>query len=122
MYMAWRAREALHGLARGLMALMLLLIVRRLDDAFELFSQTETLILSSAVVMIVLLDVSRIYQAREVYRIYAVNRKRRMAELEEMRRRDEKFSGSWDTLTRFGFDMSQSVYHVDKPIEVKRDR
>lgn len=121
-YMAWRARAALNGLGRGVILLMLLLIVRRVDDAFHVLSDVETVILSSIVVIVVFIDVYHIYQARDAYRIYLTNRHKRMAELEAMREQSEKVSGNWDTLVRFGFDvnqMSQSVYHVEKPIEVK---
>lgn len=120
-YMAWRARAALNGLGRGLMLLMLLLIMRRVDDAFHVLSDVETVILSSVVVIVVFVDVYRIYQARDAYRVYLANRHKRMAELEAMRNQDEKQSGDWDSLVRFGFDMSQSVYHVERPIEVKHD-
>lgn len=120
-YMAWRARAALNGLGRGLMLLMILLILRRVDDAFHVLSDVETVILSSVVVIVVLVDVYRIYEARDAFKLYLLNRHQRMIELEELRRKDETHSGDWDTLTRFGFDMGQSVYHVKKPIEVKHD-
>lgn len=42
--------------------------------------------------------------------------------LEKMRHYEESKHGhNWDNLVRFGFDMSQSVYHVERPIEVKHD-
>lgn len=84
LYMLWRARQALNGLGRSMILLIVLLIVRRLDDALQVLDGMGVLILSSAVVLVVAYDVFQIYRAREVYALYLQNRKRRIAELEKM--------------------------------------
>lgn len=84
LYMTWNARAALNGLGRGLMLLFVLLIVRRIDDAFHILSEIETLILSSAVVIVVTYDIYHIYKAREVYALYLRNRQERIEKLEAM--------------------------------------
>ena len=87
-YMIVQARYALNGLTRGLILLCVLLIVRRIDDVFHIFDETATAILSSAVVLVFFLDVYKLYQERKVYALYLFNRRKRMAELDEMSRED----------------------------------
>ncbi len=85
-YMVWRARQALNGLGRGMLLLFVLLIIRRLDDAFHVLDNTGVLLLSSAVVLIVAYDVHRIYKERETYVLYLQNRRKRIADLEMLRK------------------------------------
>lgn len=88
LYMLWRARQALNGLGRGMMLLIVLLIIRRLGDAFHVLGNTDILLLSSAVVLIVTYDVYRIYKARHIYALYLSNRQQRIAELEELHKHE----------------------------------
>lgn len=84
LYMTWRARKAMNGLVRGMMLLFLLLIVRRIDDAFSIFDNTGILILSSLVVIVITFDVYQIYKMRWLYALYLENRRTRIDELEKM--------------------------------------
>ncbi len=84
LYMLWKARKATNGLGRGMMLLFVLLIVRRLDDAFSILNDTGVLILSSLVVAVIVFDVYKIYSMRELYSLYLENRKARIDELERI--------------------------------------
>lgn len=96
-YMTWRVRHEISGLARGLIALFALLIVRRLDDAFGILDATATLILSSAVVIVVADDLYHIYKMRETLKASRILRRQREAELEAIRERSEQLARkSWD--------------------------
>ncbi len=95
-YMTWKARLALNGLGRGLILLFLLLVVRRIDDAFQILNDVGTLVLSSTVVALVAYDIFQIYRARHVYEIYWRTRKARIEELERQRARHEPIPGDWD--------------------------
>lgn len=96
-YMTWRVRFVLNGLARGLIALFVLLIVRRVDDAFGILDTTATLILSSAVVIVVADDLYQIYRMRETLKAALLLRQKRVAELEADRYKAEQLAGkSWD--------------------------
>lgn len=96
-YMTWRVRFALSGLARGLIALFILLIVRRVDDAFGVLSAAETVILSTAVVIVVADDLYYLYKMRETLQVSHLMRKQREAKLEAARKRSEELAGkSWD--------------------------
>ncbi len=94
-YMTWRARKALNGLARGLILLLLLLIARRIDDAFRVFTEEQILILSSAVVAVIAIDIYAVYRERAIYAEYLRRRKERIAELEAMRQKSEEHK-RWD--------------------------
>lgn len=87
-YMIIQARHALNGLSRGLILLCLLLVIRRIDDVFQIFDQMATTVLSSAVVVVFFLDIYKLYQEREIYALYLFNRRKRMAELDEMSKAD----------------------------------
>jgi hypothetical protein len=82
LYMIWRVRLILNGLARGFVALILLLILRRSDDALHWMDETEILLLSSAVVLIVAYDIFQLYRNREIYAFYFRNREQRIEDLE----------------------------------------
>jgi len=83
--MTWRVRRALNGLGRGLILLLLLLIVRRVDDMLGYLDSLGALILSSTVVAVVTYDIYQIYKARDVYALYLRNRQERISKLEELR-------------------------------------
>lgn len=89
-YMIWQARAALNSLARGLILLCILLIIRRIDDVFNIFDQVATTILSSIVVTILFMDIYKLYKEREVYALYLRNRQKRIDALEEMRSHSEQ--------------------------------
>lgn len=81
-YMVFRARHAINGLARGVFLLLLLLIVRRVNDAFGILDETGVLILSSGVVVILMFDIWQVYKDRTIYAEYLRNRQKRIDELE----------------------------------------
>lgn len=97
-YMTWRSRYALNGLTRGIILLLLLLIARRINDAFGVFDSVAILILSSAVVLLIAADLYYIYRQRDIYAMYQANWRKRIAELENQRRAAEARS-SWDDET-----------------------
>lgn len=84
LYMVWRARKATNGLGRGMMLLFILLIVRRLDDAFGILDDFGVLILSSLVVMVITFDIYQLYKMRGLYTLYLENRQERIAALEKL--------------------------------------
>jgi hypothetical protein len=94
-YMAWMARKAINGLSRGLILLCLLLIVRRIDDVFGILDTPATLILSSAVALVLLFDMYSIYKNREIYALYLENRKKRIDDLEAQREKAERNDHNW---------------------------
>jgi ABC-type multidrug transport system permease subunit len=81
-FMIWKARQATNGLGRGMLLLLFLLILRRVDDAFSILDDTGVLILSSLVVMVIVFDVYQIYKMRGLYALYFANRQERIDELE----------------------------------------
>jgi hypothetical protein len=83
-YMTWHVRRILSGMAPGLIGLLVLLIVRRLDDAFDVLDTTATLVLSSLVVILVTYDLYKLFRMRHVYSVYFQNRQRRIDDLERM--------------------------------------
>lgn len=83
-------RKAINGLARGLVLLAILLIVRRIDDMTGFLGETGTLVLSSIVVIVFFLDILKIHQARWVYLLWHEARKKRIDELEAMRKPSNK--------------------------------
>ena len=97
-YMVARARRALNGLARGLVLLLLLLIVRRIDDMFLILDNLQTMILSTAVVVVITYDIYQIYSRRDVFEFYLENRKKRIEQLEQLRRAAEARK-RWDDET-----------------------
>lgn len=109
LYMVYQSRAALNGLTRGLsallvmlIALMVLLSVRRLDDAFNIFNESATLILSSivalmsiSIVLLVTLDLHYLYRNRELFALYQRNRQKRIQQLEDMRAQNERIGSMW---------------------------
>lgn len=109
LYMVYKSRAALNGLTRGLsallvmlMALMVLLIVRRLDDAFGILNSSATLILSSVValmsvsiVMLVTIDLHYLYRNRGLYIWWKRNQQERINEYESMREKSERIGSMW---------------------------
>ncbi len=85
-FMVFRIRKMLNGLARGLILLFVLLIARRVDDIWGVYTNAQTAILSSAVVAVVAYDIWQIYRARKVYALYFRNRQKRITELESLRK------------------------------------
>lgn len=93
---AMRSRKALNGLARGLVALALLLIVRRIDDVLgQHLNDVSILVLSSVVVIVFWLDVKRIDDARDLYALWQQARKQREHDLETRRANSEQRAGAW---------------------------
>jgi hypothetical protein len=88
-------RKAINGLARGLVLLAILLIVRRIDDMAGVLGETGTLVLSSVVVAVFFLDVWKIHRARWLYLLWSEARQKRIAELEKMRAPSDSAS-AWD--------------------------
>ena len=95
LYMTWRSKRALNGMARGMMLLMLLLIVRRVDDMTGILDNLQTMILSSAVVVLVTYDIYAVYRQRDVFAMYLENRKKRIDEMENQRKASEARK-KWD--------------------------
>lgn len=109
LYMVYKSRAALNGLTRGLsallvmlIALMVLLSVRRLDDAFNIFNESATLILSSivalmsiSIVLLVTIDLHYLYRNRELFALYQRNRQARIQSLEDMRAQSERIGSMW---------------------------
>lgn len=94
-YMAWRSRRALNGLANVMLILYAFLIIRRLDDMARNPEDVGIFILSSIVVLFVTLENLKIYRARDVYALYLRNRQERIESLEEMRAKSERTIGKW---------------------------
>ena len=99
-YMIVRAHRSFNGLARGLVALSLLLAVRTIDDLGHVFGlnvldDTATLLLSSLVVLVFFLDVQRIYKEHPLREMSRKWRHKREDELEQMREQSER-GASWD--------------------------
>lgn len=91
LFMVWRSRRALNGMLRGLILLLLLLIVRRLDDVghlfgLNIFDEVQMLILSSAVVVLIVLEIWKLHSQREIFARYLQNRRERIAQLENLRK------------------------------------
>lgn len=94
-YMAWRSRRALNGLANVMLILYAFLIIRRLDDMARNPEDVGIFILSSIVVLFVTLENWKIYKARHIYEFYLRNRQKRIAEYESMREKSERTIGKW---------------------------
>ena len=109
-YMVFRARFAINGLARSLILLLVLLvalcsllIVRRLDSLLGLLD--DTLLLTSVIVVvacgiavIITIDVSYLYRQREFYKAFLKARKQKEMLLESMRKEEEQrhLRREWD--------------------------
>lgn len=108
-FMVVESRAALNGLARGLIALLSLLIalsilisIRRIDDAFGILNSTTTLILSSivalvfiSIVMLVTIDLHYLYKNRGLYTWWKRNQQERINEYEAMREKSERIGSMW---------------------------
>ncbi len=93
--MIWRARKMFNGFARGLMLLIGLLIVRRIDDATDVIGPVGIAVISTLVVVVLLLDVYNIYHDRRAYMARIEALKKRQNDLEELRAKDEQ-AGIWE--------------------------
>ena len=94
--MVWRSRRAMNGLARGLILLAALLIIRRIDEFVGYLDDTGSLVISSVIVGVLFFDIWKVYHARWLYELWNEQRQQRIADLEEMRARSERGYGEWD--------------------------
>jgi hypothetical protein len=94
-YMIWRARRLLNGLARGLILLFVFLIAQRLDFSFDVYNEDISLIVSSLVVIAVAHNVYQFYKMLPIYQQYWTNRQARINEYEQMRANAER-GMPWD--------------------------
>lgn len=133
------ARGALAGIARGLFLLISLLIFKRVDEIFGIYDDVATLVMSYAVVIVLGYDLInvvrvsrendrlRIEQARLQAEIDAQKRNAeeqlhkaaaaRIAELEQLRQRDEQNSGPWSTMS----EPRQAFVTMRAPRESERE-
>lgn len=97
-YMTYQSRRALNGLTRSVILFIVLLIARRLNDAFGILDSVAVLILSSIVVLIIAADLSYIYRQRHFYEAWHKARGEREAQLERMRKHSEQLNArrNWD--------------------------
>jgi hypothetical protein len=109
-YMAYKSRAALNGMARSLILLLallallvLVLIVRRVFDSLGFMDDVASLVFSSAVTvtsffiaLLTTVDVYYLYRNRAVYAARLENRRNREAQLEAIRERSERISGAWN--------------------------
>lgn len=110
-YMIWRCRLVLNGLARGLtilifamVALAILLSVRSLHDLYGFMSADALLVLSSLIavvkfsaITVLAIDLYYIYRNLPIFMLSLANRKRRENDLETMRSRSERSIGKWSS-------------------------
>ena len=94
--LVWLNRRVMNGLARGLILLAALLIVRRIDEFIGYLDDTGSLVISSVIVGVLFWDVWKIHQARWLYLLWSEQRQKRIADLEAMRAQSEKGYGSWE--------------------------
>ena len=107
LYMVYKSRVALNGLARGIVLLLLLLIgfmammiVRRVDLIYNIvgdeISFPSILVAMACVIAFVFtLDMYYVYRQRDFYSAWAAARKAREERLETMRAMNER-GVSWD--------------------------
>lgn len=88
-YMIWRTRRLINGLARGLIVLFVFLIVQRIDFAFNIYDENISLVVSSMVVLAVAYDIYQVYRMIPTYEVYWRNRQERITRLENMRKTNE---------------------------------
>ena len=98
--MVTRSRKAMNGLARGLILLGLLLMVRRVDDVGHLYSlnlldETVTMVLSLSVTIVFFVDVRTIDKIRDLYAQWHAQRRLKIAMLESKREQSERMN-NWD--------------------------
>lgn len=96
--MAWVSRRALNGFARSLIAVLCVLIVHSLDDAFSLFGQAENFVLTSVVVAVITIDLYAVFKRRRLYAAWVQNRREAEERLENMRKASESRT-RWDDET-----------------------
>jgi hypothetical protein len=92
-FMIVKAWHSFGVLARGLLLLVILLALRRIDDVFDVFDSFQTAVLSWAVIVVVAWDIYHVWRRRQWFEFWQQKLKARERELERSKMTNEVETG-----------------------------